>query len=145
MRAESGAVPASPSPDLSLEAFESLDFDVEAFDHEAHVFIAWLYVIQYDPLEAIERYRDVLKQLTASIGMPDKYHETVTWFFIILIAERARRDPDQDWDAFRQANADLLRQHPGIILDYYAAETLDSADARRNFVLPNFGPLQGPS
>ena len=141
MSAGVSAAPASLSPRLSLDAFESLDFEVGTFDHEAHVFVAWRYVIQYDLLEAIERYRDTLKRLTSSVGMPDKYHETITWFFIVLVAERARRNPDQDWDAFRQANTDLLRRHPGIILDYYTADTLGSADARRNFVLPGVGPL----
>ena len=29
-------------PELSIEAFESGSIDAEAFDHESHVYIAWL-------------------------------------------------------------------------------------------------------
>jgi hypothetical protein len=125
---------AIPGPGLA--EFEALEFDVETFDHAAHVCVAWQYVLRYDLVEAIVRYRDTLKRLTASIGMPGKYHETITWFFIILVAERARVAPRQSWEAFCEANPDLFSREPGIIHAYYPESRLLSSEARRHFLLP---------
>ena len=44
-------------PGPEIEAFETLQFDVASFNHEAHVCVAWCYLQQYDPLESISRYR----------------------------------------------------------------------------------------
>ena len=121
----------------SLDEFEALEFDVETFDHSAHVDVAWQYVRRYDLVEAIVRYRDTLKRLTASIGIPGKYHETITWFFVILVAERTRLAPGQSWDAFHAANTDLFSRQPGIIHRYYPDAALRSAEAREHFVLPS--------
>ena len=134
-------IPAGPG----LDEFEALEFDVEAFDHAAHVYVAWQYVHRYDLVEAIVRYRDALKRLTASIGIPEKYHETITWFFVILVAERTRLAPGQSWDAFHEANPDLFGREPGIIHDYYAQATLRSAEARAHFVLPSARNCGAPS
>ena len=119
-----------------LVAFEALEFDVDSFDHAAHVYVAWQYVHRCDLLEAITRYSGTLRRLTASIGVPDKYHETITWFFIILIAERVRRAPQQSWEAFRAANEDVFSGQPAIINAYYSEETLRSPEARQFFLLP---------
>jgi hypothetical protein len=131
-------------PGPELDDFEALRFDVETFDHSAHVYVAWQYVRHFDLIEAIVRYRDTLKRLTASIGIPDKYHETITWFFVILIAERARLAPGQSWDAFHQTNPDLFNRQPSVIRDYYAEATLRSDEARKYFVLPGAGNRDEP-
>ncbi len=118
---------------LTIEAFERGDIDVEAFDHEAHVFAAWRFVSEMPLPEAIERFSGALKRLTQSLGVPGKYHGTVTWFYMLLIAERQR--PNQDWAAFRKSNADLLARD--LLSRYYTAEVLGSDEARTGFVLPD--------
>ena len=132
------------APGPGLDEFEALEFDVEAFDHSAHVYVAWQYVRRYDLADAIVRYRDTLKRLTASIGIPEKYHETITWFFVILIAERTRLAPGQSWDAFSTANSDLFSRRPGIIEGYYPEATLRSSEARAHFMLPPPGIPRTP-
>jgi hypothetical protein len=133
--ADTAQQPRAPGP--TLAAFESLAFEVDAFDHEAHVYVAWLYVRDFELPDAISRYCDTLRRLTSMIGIPGKYHETITWFFMILVAERVRRDPARSWEAFRQSNPDLFRQRPGIIRHYYSDERLGSQEARRHFLLPD--------
>jgi hypothetical protein len=139
MNAAAIETPDTALPGPTIAEFEALDFDVDTFDHAAHVYVAWQYVRERDLLDAIARYRETLIRLTKRIGVPGKYHETITWFFMILVAERVRRDPGDDWGAFRRANPDLFRKKPGIIFDYYARERLETDAARRSFVLPT-GP-----
>jgi len=122
---------------LTIESFEAGCFDATSFDHEAHLYVAWLYVRKYPPAEAIGRFSAALRRLTASLGVPGKYHATITWFFLLLIAERCACTPAPDWEAFRQANQDLLRRDEDIVSRYYSAELLATRHARENFVLPD--------
>ena len=126
---------AATGPDIA--AFEALDFDLEAFDHSAHVYVAWQYVRDFDLLEAISRYRDTLRRLTHQLGVPDKYHETLTWFYLIKIAEQATGTARTDWAIFRRRNAFLFQRSPGLVEAYYSADRLGSTEARAQFMLPD--------
>ena len=100
--------------------------------------LAWIYLSDYALLEAIERFTQSLRRLAAHCGAPGKYHETITWAYLLLIHERKQRvDASCGWESFRAANADLLAWNPSILERYYAPQTLRSDLARRIFVLPD--------
>ena len=124
-------------PDLTIQAFEAGTFDVEAFDHEAHVYIGWLYLESYSLLESISRFTASLKRLTADLGNPGKYHETNTWFFLVLIDERRTHAQSRGWLAFRQENPDLCSDAGATLQRYYSQELLASPAARSTFLLPD--------
>jgi len=96
--------------DFTLRRFEAAEIDPARFDHEAHVYVAWLYVRAFPRHEAIARFDAALRRLTRKIGAADKYNAMITWLFLMLIAERARGD--EDWPAFRVRNADLFDERP---------------------------------
>lgn len=125
------------TPDITLEAFEAATFDVESFDHEAHVYVGWLYLENYSLSEAIGRYSDSLRRLTAKLGVPGKYHETITWFFLILIAERRDNAKAGGWLAFRRDNPDLCCNAGKTLNRYYSKDALSGDLARSTFVLPD--------
>ena len=122
-------------PPLTIEQFEAGEIDAERFDHEAHVFMAWLFLREFGPARAISRYDNALRRLTAKLGVPDKYHATITWLFLLLINERAQ--DDESWALFRSRNDDLLRDSRSTLERYYSEERLFSNVARRRFVLPD--------
>ena len=121
----------------SIEQFEALDVDPAGFDHQAHVYVAWSYLQVCDLLEAIRRYRGTLIRLTRKLGVPDKYHETMTWFYLLAIAERATGDQASDWALFKASNPGLFRREPSLIHHFYSKERLTSELARAQFVLPD--------
>ena len=123
-------------PGLTIEAFEAGNVDASAFDHAAHVHVGWLYLRRYPLALAIERFTDALQRLTRQLGAADKYHETITCFFLLLIAERRAEAPAESWAAFRARNADLFSAGP-LLRRYYLQQTLNSERARRSFVLPD--------
>ena len=122
--------------DLSIDGFERGEIDLESFDHEAHLHLAWLYLEQFPLPEALERFDAALRRLTARLGIPGKYHATITWFYLLLIGERRDGEPGLPWNRFRIRNADLL-DHGGILNRYYHRDTLASERARRSFILPD--------
>jgi len=129
-------------PAVTLPDFESGRIDADQFDHEAHVFVAWRLLGETSLRDALERYSAALRRVTAALGVPGKYHETITWFFVLLIAER-RNGCEDDWAAFAAANADLIRAPGGLLSRYYSAARLGSDAARQAFLLPDRAPAQG--
>ena len=125
-----------PPPPITLEAFETADVDAERFDHEAHVYVGWLYLERFSLLEAIDRFTSALKRLTIELGAADKYHETISWFFMILIEERRQSGDAVSWTDFRQQNDDLFHGRD-LLQRFYSERCLLSSLARRSFVLPD--------
>lgn len=110
---------------------------LEPFHHHDHVRMAWLYLQRAPVLEAIANFTGDLKRFATAKGAPNLYHETITWGYLLLIHERMARLPGLDWEAFAEANADLLTWENSILKTYYRAETLQSELARRVFVFPD--------
>ena len=126
---------STSSEPIRIADFERGDVDAEQFDHEAHIFVAWSYLQKYQLQESIARFCKALRKLTKKLGVESKYHETISWFFMILIAER--NAASEDWQAFRRRNADLFATQPAIISAYYSSARLGSLLARTQFVIPD--------
>ena len=79
-----------------------------------------------------------LKRFATAHGKPNLYHETITWFYVLLINERMERNGQkQSWKDFSETNADLLNWKDSILKSYYNDETLRSEVARQTFVFPD--------
>ena len=121
-----------------VRAFEACAIGASDFRHADHVRLAWIYLRRHPLLKAIERFRDSLQRFAAHNGVPGRYHETITWAYLLLIHERMQRDDGVgDWDRCRAVHGDLLQWNPSILERYYTRETLLSDTARRTFVLPD--------
>lgn len=127
----------SPLPRVTIESFEAAQINADAFDHEAHVYTAWLYLNEWPLNEAIDRFCQAIRHLTVSLGAEDKYHETITWFFLLLIHQRRQNDPSASWQTFREQNLDLVTGAGPLLRQHYTAQTLASDVARQTFVLPD--------
>ena len=99
-----------PETRFTIDNFEAGAIDPDVFDHEAHVYVAWLYLKKFERDEAIQRFDAALRRLTRKIGAASKYNAMITWLFLMLIAERALED--ESWPAFRARNTDLFEGFP---------------------------------
>ena len=120
--------------------FEDCTLPSSDFRHRDHVRLAWLYLREHPPLQALTRFSEGLKRYAAANGHDGLYHETITWAYLLLIRERAaRRGSGETFDEFAVRNPDLLTWRPSILESYYREETLASELARRVFVMPDAG------
>ncbi len=124
-------------PALTIDDLEQSRIDGGSFNHEAHVYMAWLYLGQYPLTEAIDRFTSALKRLTLKLGVPGKYHDTITWFFMLIIAQRRIGNAGADWQNFKEKNPDLFSRDANVLNRYYSKEMLATDAARRSFVLPD--------
>lgn len=123
-----------------IAQFESGVTPPESFHHAEHVRLAFEYLHRYPPLEALEKFSAALKRFAAAQGEADRYHETITWAFLLLIRERiARAGSIETWERFAAGNADLFVWKGGVLTTLYRPETLASDFTRRTFVLPDIG------
>jgi len=122
-----------------IEWFEAGDEPPGGFHHPEHVRVAWWYARRHSWPLALQHFQSALRRFAAARGKPERYHETITAAFMVLVQERLD-DPgarDLNWDQFASRHADLLAWNPSILDRYYRPETLASDRARRVFLLPD--------
>jgi hypothetical protein len=121
-----------------VERLEAGTLPESCFRHTEHVRAAWVYLRRHPFLDAVARFRAALREFAGRLGKADRFHETITWAYLVLIHERLHRsEHQQSWEQFAAANTDLLDWNRSVLTRYYRAETLRSALARRVFLLPD--------
>ena len=121
-----------------VAAFEACTLPNSAFHHREHVRVAWAYLREMPPAQALLRFTASLKRFAAAKGVPGLYHETLTWAYLLLIHERMARGPEgATFEDFAAVHPDLLASRPSLLARYYNEETLRSELARRVFVFPD--------
>jgi hypothetical protein len=121
-----------------VRQFEAGTLPESDFRHVDHIHVAWVYLQEHPLLEAIARFRIGLREFAGRLGKTARFHETITWAYLVLVHERLRQsDHPHSWQQFAAANADLLDWKCSILRRYYLDETLSSDLARRIFLLPD--------
>ena len=120
-----------------LQAFADGTLPEDSFHHRDHVRLVWLLLERGTVLETLAAVSEGLRRFAASKGKPDRYHQTITWAFVFLIAARRALPPVADWEQFAAANPDLLIWQPSALERYYTPEALASDLARQTFLLPD--------
>ncbi len=131
--------------DLAFQrAFEACEISPEAFDHAAHVRLAYIYLCSHSVEAAAERMKRSLLAFLAHLGVEEgKYHETMTraWIMAVHYFMTESRDGGSA-AAFIAANTELLDAK--IMLTHYSAEVLFSPRARQSFVRPDVQSIPPP-
>lgn len=127
-------VASACTPAQRLLSLERGTADPARFGHREHLECAWA-ALEEAPLgQAADRLAAALRRFAGSVGKPDRYHETQTWAFMVLVEERRRARPGLCIGEFFAAWPELLDR--GILLRHYGEAELASDRARRAFVLP---------
>ncbi len=130
--------PAAAEQLDTLAAFENGTLDPARFDHRLHLSVAWSYLQRDGFPQGALCFRKHLRAYVAKVGAEGKYHETITWAYLVLLNEELslRSPPGESFDAMIQRRPDLLDHRNGAIARCYGKAQLESPDARRVFLLP---------
>jgi hypothetical protein len=122
-------------------AFETHLVSPSQFTHEAHVRLAYVYLVEGDVEAAVDRMRQALLNFLEHNNIPrSKYHETLTRAWVLAVRHFMNRSGPRDSAAeFVGANPELLDSK--IMLSHYSAGVLFSAEARASFVEPDIDPI----
>ena len=121
-----------------LASFEGLRISGNEFRHTDHVRLAWIYLHDSEFAAGASRFCSNFRSFVRHIGAESKYHETITWFYLVTVFERIRTQATMSsWDAFARSNGDLLDSSMDLLRVRYRTETLCSPLARSVFLLPD--------
>ncbi len=121
----------------TVQEFEHGQLTDENFDHVGHVFVTWKMLESASVLETLQRSSIALRRLTKRLGVEAKYNETITWFFVFLIAERRLRKATSTWEQFATENADLMANSKQLLAKFYSPEKLSNVLAQQQFLMPD--------
>ena len=125
-----------------LEGFASARLSPAEFRHEDHLRAAFLYLARCGDFgEAAVRFRRDLRRFAAAHGVPERYHETLTWAYLALINERAHGASFASSADFLRRHPELLDQKQGLLSRYYdVGSVARSGRAKQVFLLPRRDP-----
>ncbi|HME88015.1 MAG TPA: hypothetical protein VKE30_02240 [Chthoniobacterales bacterium] len=110
------------------------------FQHASHLHVAWVYLAESSSIgEAAGKMSNTLRNFAAAAGKPEKYHKTITLFWIHLL-NRVRLT------ANGKSLTEIVHCHPRLLeknfpLVYYSRDLLFSERARASWVEPDLKPL----
>lgn len=125
-----------------LSKFEALTLSREEWTHSAHFIVAFWYCLRKPIPEAIVAIREGIKALNISLGGQNTdttgYHETVTIFYIHLIAVFI---VTEGIDQFSDASLEKLLEQSfcekGYVHRFYTTARLMGKEARLSWVRPD--------
>jgi hypothetical protein len=129
-----------------LDDFESGRLPREKWTHQAHLLVAFWYLVNFSREEAVEKVKNGILTYNRTCGVENSatsgYHETLTLFWLRVV------------DSFLSENADLSSipdladalmnstvANRDLPLIYYSKSHLMSVEARMKWVEPDLKPL----
>ncbi|HEY7031460.1 MAG TPA: hypothetical protein VH482_09050 [Thermomicrobiales bacterium] len=110
------------------------------FGHREHLRLAWLCLSRDGEARGGARTIAAIRRVAAAHGASEKYHETITRFWLRLVAHHLASDPAAvSFDDFLSHSPRLL--DVGLMRRHYRPETLAGERARREWVEPDLAPL----
>jgi hypothetical protein len=127
--------------DIELaRALERGEIANENFHHLSHLHVAWVYLSECSNVdEAANKMRNTLRRFATCAGKPEKYHETITLFWVRLLAAFRASRSGETLEQIVQTDPRLLEKH--FPLSYYSVDRLFSDEARTSWVDPDRKPL----
>ena len=122
-----------------VEKFENMSLPADKFNHKGHLWLAWLYIRNYNLAEASRRLNHGIKAFAESLGAKDKFHLTITTTLACAIKSRFKEA--ESFDEFLTSNDDLVHDALAIIQKHYSPELLFSEDAKTRLVKPDRLPF----
>jgi hypothetical protein len=125
--------------DEFLHAFFSLTLPHSAFRHRDHLRLAWLAVRRHGE-EAEPVVAGGIRRFAEAHGHGDRYHETLTGFWVRIVAHVVQHRPEiDDFDQFLAGHPLLLDPH--LPLRHWSREALFAPAARSAWRGPDLVPL----
>jgi hypothetical protein len=122
------------------ESFEACAVAPSEFNHEAHLRLAYVYLVEHGAQGAQARMRQALLSFLAHHQVPaSKFHETLTCAWVLAVSHFMSRAGSSSFAEFAANSQALLNSK--VMLTHYSAETLFSPQARASYVAPDLAAI----
>ena len=129
-----------------VAAFLARTLPKVAWTHVAHLRVGLWHVRRFGEEAALARLRDGIRAYNEAVGTANTdssgYHETLTVFYVRVIADFLDREPAAaSGDEVQEAALIAARGARALPLEYYSRDRLFSVEARRGWVPPDLKRL----
>ncbi|HWO92284.1 MAG TPA: hypothetical protein VNP53_09990 [Methylomirabilota bacterium] len=123
-----------------LRAFFSAELSNSDFHHRDHLRLTWLMVWRHGPTDAEAAVTAGIQHFAAVHGHAARYHDTMTRFWVRLVAHAVANKPEiQDFEAFLAAYPMVL--DPTLPFRHWRREAMFTPEARAEWREPDLLPL----
>jgi hypothetical protein len=98
----------TPADQQFLAAFEAGQIPNQSFHHRDHLRLAWIQIRRLGLERASDAVAGAIRQFAAHHGHADRYHETLTRFWLRLVGLGINRHPLLAFDDLLAAEPHLL-------------------------------------
>jgi len=130
-----GRTGVTPADEQFLAAFTAGQIANQDFHHRDHLRLAWIQIRRLGLARASEAVTAAIRQFAARHGHGDRYHETMTRFWLRVVGMGIARHPTLPFDALLVAEPHLLDKD--LPYRHWSRERMGSDDARREWVEPD--------
>lgn len=144
------------------ERFKKQQIEPSEFNHVAHLKVAWDYIHEFSLVEARERFHQDIIKLTKALGAEEKYHRTLTDFFLDYlyqvkwyfnfkgsssdsVSSSSSSSISKPWALVEQKCDLLIHDAKKLVSYYYSDKLMNSEEARKNYVDADILPLDRAS
>ena len=128
-----------------LRAFEDCTLPKERWTHAAHLFGGACYVHSLGEQRALDHIRICIRRFNESVGGKNTatagYHETITAFWIKIIARLHREIPTTTRAEFARQTVATFANKKAYFSDFYDFDVVASTEARLQWIPPTLKPL----
>lgn len=131
--------PVTPGDQAFVRAFETGDITNQQFHHRDHLRLAWAQIHRLGFEAASDWITRQIQQFATHHGHADRYHDTMTRFWVRVVELAIRLHPDLSFDALLDAEPHLLDKT--LPFRHWSREHLMSPAARNQWLEPDLRPM----
>jgi hypothetical protein len=118
-----------------LTAFEAGKIANHDFHHRDHLRLAWIQIRRLGVHRASDAVPGAIRQFAAHHGHADRYHDTLTRFWLRAVRLGIKRHPALAFNELLAAEPHLLDKNLPYV--HWSRELMGSDEARRQWVEPD--------
>jgi len=122
-----------------LEPLKAILSTRGGFGHREHLELAWRYLAHNSVEGASRQMASAIRHVADIHDAPDRYHDTITRSWVILVAIHRNHDTAATFDQFIAKHPALLDRH--LLDHHYSMELLRTASARMRWTTSDLRPL----
>ena len=127
-----------------LSAFEDGSLPADEWTHQAHIAMATVYLARYGDAVLPHVRAAIRNYLLARGKSVSNYHETLTIFWLAIVAEATQAQAGVSQHEVVRRNCARFGSQSKLHEQYYSFDVFNSVDARARWIPPDLLPLPIP-
>jgi hypothetical protein len=128
--------------DLDFEkSFEDCSLNPELFTHEAHLRLAWIHIMKYGELSAIDNVCSQLLNYVEFLGVRQKYNHTLSVAAVKAVTHFTKRSDSETFQEFIAEFPRLKYNFRDLMKAHYKIDIFNADLTRNVYVEPDLLPF----